>query len=253
MKTDDKPPKLDTRYYDESMKFLRGGLGARQPWWKIGLGLIAGLIAFSLASVLVHQFAPLPITTLMMKRALEGQAFDYRWRSFSDIDDDLKVAVIAAEDAKFCGHMGFDVEAIEKAQAHNEDSKRKRGASTISQQTAKNAFLWPDRSWVRKGFEAYYTVLIEVIWPKKRILEVYLNIAEWGPGIYGAEAASQHWFGKSAKSLTQAEAARLAAILPSPLKWQAAKAGPYVKKRSSNIRANARVVKREGIAACVID
>jgi monofunctional biosynthetic peptidoglycan transglycosylase len=135
---------------------------------------------------------------------------------------------------------------------HNDRRPGKiRGGSTISQQTAKNVFLWPDRSYVRKGLEAYFTVLIETLWGKHRIIEVYLNVIEWGPGIYGAEAAAQHYFHKSASHLTPLESARLTAILPSPLKWRAAKPGPYVKKRSRRIGGAVGTIRNEGLAACL--
>lgn len=224
----------------------------RKIRWLRLIGLvIAGFFAFSILSVAIHRFVPVPVTFLMLQRLAEGKGLDHRWVSADDISPYLKAAVIAAEDAKFCTHDGFDYEAIEKAQKYNARHKRKRGASTISQQTAKNVFLWPSRSWVRKGFEVYYTFLIEHMWPKDRILEVYLNSVEWGPGVYGAESASRHWFGKSAKNLTRAEAARLAAILPSPLKWKAAKPGKYVKNRSGSIQSRARAVDAGGYNACL--
>ena len=179
-------------------------------------------------------------------------ALKHRWIDYDQISPHLKRAVIAAEDAKFCEHNGFDFQAIEKAYEANAQGKKLRGASTISQQTAKNVFLWPGRDWVRKGFEAGYTVLIETLWGKRRIMEVYLNVAEWAPGVYGAEAASRHWFDKSADKLTAREAARLAAILPSPLKWKAAQPGPYVKRRSGKIGKAAGTINREGMAACVL-
>lgn len=203
--------------------------------------VIVGFFLFSVLSVALHRFVPVPVTILMVQRLFEGEGLDHRWVSAERISPHLKAAVIAAEDAKFCTHAGFDIEAIEKAQKHNARSKKKRGASTISQQTAKNVFLWPSRSWVRKGFEVYYTGLIELMWPKERILEVYLNSVEWGPGVYGAESAARYWFGKSADDLTRNEAARLAAILPSPRKWKAAKSGKYVQKRSGMIQARARI------------
>ena len=162
------------------------------------------------------------------------------------------MAVIASEDNRFATHNGFDFIEIQKAIKENETRKRKRGASTISQQTAKNVFLWPQSSWVRKGLEVYFTVLIEFFWSKERIMEVYLNSIEWGPGVYGAEAAAQKNFGVSADKLTPAQAARLAAILPSPLKWRAAKPGPYVKRRSGKIGKAAGTINREGMAACVL-
>lgn len=216
--------------------------------------LVLGLIGFSVLSVAIHRFVPLPYTILMIERAFEGHLPDYRWVSSDRISDHLKVAVIASEDAKFCEHQGFDVEAIKKAETYNARHKhKKRGASTISQQTAKNAFLWPSRDWVRKGVEVWYTFLIEHLWNKKRIEEVYLNVVEWGPGIYGAEAASQYWFHKPAAELTPSEAARLAAILPNPRKWKASNAGPYVARRSGTIVARANAVDDQGYADCVVE
>jgi monofunctional biosynthetic peptidoglycan transglycosylase len=160
--------------------------------------------------------------------------------------------VIAAEDARFCEHHGFDFNAIQKAAAANAAGKKLRGGSTISQQTAKNVFLWPHRDWVRKGLETWFTGLIEVGWGKRRIMEVYLNSIEWGPGVYGAEAAAQRNFHVPARRLTQAQADRLAAIIPKPLSWRAARPGPYVRRRSGAIGRNAGVVRRDGLAACVL-
>ena len=218
----------------------------------VSLVLIFGLIGPILA-VAVYRFVPPPITYLMVQRTFEGRGFDRRWRPIQQISPTLTRAVIAAEDAKFCEHHGFDFGAMEKALAHNESSGRMRGGSTISQQTAKNVFLWPDRSYVRKGLEAYFTVLIEGLWGKRRIMEVYLNSIEWGPGVYGADAAALKNFGVGANKLNPAQAARLAAILPSPLKWKAAAPGPYVKRRSSKIGAAAGTVRRDGMADCVLD
>lgn len=225
----------------------------RLLWGRALVAIVCGFFAFTIGSVALHRFMPVPVTSLMLQRSLNGEGIDHRWVPMARISDHLKTAVIAAEDAKFCEHSGFDWDAIEKAQRHNARSKRKRGASTISQQTAKNAFLWSNRSWVRKGVEVYYTFLIETLWPKSRILEVYLNSAEWGPGVYGAEAAARYWFDKPASKLTRAEAAKLAAILPSPLKWKAANSGRYVRGRASRITANANLIVREGIADCVVD
>ena len=150
-------------------------------------------------------------------------------------------AVVASEDSRFCAHHGFDMHAIEAAIRHNETKPgRIRGGSTISQQTAKNVFLWPERSWVRKGAEAYFTVLIETLWGKRRIMEVYLNTIEFGPGIYGVESASRRYFGVDAAHLSPAEADRLAAIIPSPLKWSADKPGRYVRRRTGRIGAQER-------------
>lgn len=223
------------------------------PILRWALYVIVGFFLFSVLSVAVHRFVPVPITFLMVERLTEGEGIDHHWVGANRISDNLKAAVIAAEDAKFCTHSGFDVEAIEKAQKYNAHHKKKRGASTISQQTAKNVFLWPSRSWIRKGFEVYYTFLIEHMWPKERILQVYLNSVEWAPGVYGAESASQYWFGHSAATLSKAEAAKLAAILPNPRKWKAAKSGRYVQSRSGHIQAAARQVRDFGFDVCAVD
>lgn len=205
-----------------------------------------------LALVAVYRFVPPPVTILMIQRSLEGKGISRTWRPLDEMSPALIRSVIAAEDAGFCSHRGFDFEAMQEAWAHNERSDRVRGGSTISQQTAKNVFLWPQRSYLRKGLEAGFTVLIEVGWGKRRILEVYLNTIEWGPGIYGAEAAARRNFGVGADRLTPAQAARLAAILPSPLKWRAARPGPYVKRRSGRIGAAAGTIRRDGLADCVL-
>ena len=214
---------------------------------------IVGFFLFSVFSVAIHRFVPVPVTILMLERLPAGDGLHHRWVSAAKISDNLKAAVIAAEDAKFCTHSGFDMDAIHKAQVYNEHHKKKRGASTISQQTAKNVFLWPSRSWLRKGFEVYYTFLIEHMWPKDRIMEVYLNSVEWAPGVYGAEAASQYWFGHGAATLSKPEAAKLAAILPNPRKWKAAKSGRYVQSRSGHIQAAARLVRNAGFDVCAVE
>lgn len=215
------------------------------PW------LALAVLLAPLGGVLVHAVAPPPVTLLMLLRLGEGEGLDYRWRPLERISPHLAEAVIAAEDARFCGHAGFDIEAIRRAMRDNERGGRLRGGSTLSQQTAKNVFLWPGRGWVRKGLEAGYTVLIEAVWPKRRIVEVYLNVAEWGPGVYGAEAAARHWFGKGADELSPLEAARLAAILPSPRRYQAAEPGPYVRRRAGRIQAAMGTVRRDGLSNCV--
>jgi len=230
---------------------IAGALGAA-----LKIVVIAGLVVFFIGpaiAVAVYRFVPPPVTILMIQRVFEGHGLDRRWVGLDDISPNLVRAVIAAEDARFCEHHGFDFDAMQKAMANNEKRpSRIRGGSTISQQTAKNVFLWPDRSYVRKGLEAYFTVLIEVIWGKRRIMEVYLNSVEWGPGVYGAEAASKKWFGVSADKLSASQASRLAAILPSPLKWKAADSGPYVRRRSSRITAASGAVRRDGLAECVL-
>ncbi|WP_333611360.1 monofunctional biosynthetic peptidoglycan transglycosylase [Brevundimonas bullata] len=220
------------------------------------LTLLLILALIPIGGVVLHRFVPPLFTILMVQQAAAGHGMDYRWRSLDHISPRLVEAVIAAEDARFCQHHGFDVEAIQKAMEANEraeqrGSDKRRGASTISQQTAKNVFLWPSRDWVRKGLEVGYTGLIEGIWGKRRIMEMYLNVAEWAPGVYGAEAASRHWFNKSAENLTAREAARLAAILPSPRRYRAADPGPYVRRRASRIQAAMGTVRQQGLDACV--
>jgi len=223
-------------------------------WGRRIVNAMATVFLVLAAIVVAYRFVPPPTTWLMLSRApVDG--IDYRWRGLNDISPNLVYAAIGAEDARFCLHKGFDVEAIQKAMAHNERVEKRgrgrlRGASTITQQTAKNVFLWPGRDWIRKGLETGFTALIEVVWPKRRIMEVYLNVAEWGPGVYGAEAAARHWFGKSASELTRTEAARLAAILPSPRTYQAASPGPYVRRRANTVLANMAEVRAQGLSAC---
>jgi monofunctional biosynthetic peptidoglycan transglycosylase len=203
--------------------------------------------------VVLYALIPVPGTLLMAGRVLEGDGARYSWTSIESISPNLVRAVIASEDQSFCDHAGFAWDEIEAAMKRAEKTgKPARGASTISQQTAKNAFLWPGRSYIRKGVEAYFTVLIESFWSKRRIMEVYLNIAEWGPGIFGAEEASQHWFKKPAKDLSVREAASLAAILPNPRKYRAAQSGPYIAGRTSVITRRAGGVRVSGGAACVL-
>ena len=210
-------------------------------------------VGLPIALVALYRFVPPPVTILMVQRSLEGKGFERDWRPIDQISPALVRSVIAAEDTGFCSHRGFEFEAMQAAWASNARSDRVRGGSTISQQTAKNVFLWPQRSYLRKGLEAGFTVLIEVGWGKRRILEVYLNTIEWGPGVYGAQAAALRNFGVGADRLSPAQAARLAAILPSPLKWRAAKPGPYVQRRSGRIGAAAGTVRRDGLADCVLN
>ncbi|REJ81187.1 MAG: monofunctional biosynthetic peptidoglycan transglycosylase [Bacteroidetes bacterium] len=200
-------------------------------------------IAFSVFSVILFRFVPIPVTPLMIIRSSQ-QIFSGRelmlekdWQPLEKISAAMPLAVISAEDQRFEEHYGFDFEAIEKARKHNMKNKGKKikGASTISQQTAKNVFLWPARSWVRKGFEVYFTFLIEIFWSKKRIMEVYLNVIETGDGVYGVEAASQRYFNKPASKLTNREAALIAAVLPNPRKWSPAKPTPYIQKKAGRI------------------
>jgi len=187
----------------------------------------------SLALVLLFRFVPVPYTPLMAIRSISypEESLQHKWVPMEEISKQMQLAVICSEDQRFLEHWGFDLKAINKAIEESKKGKRLRGGSTISQQTAKNVFLWPGRSWLRKGFESYFTLLIEVLWPKERILEVYLNSVEMGPGVYGVEAAAKHWFGKSATDLTRSEAASIAAILPNPRAYRPIKRTEYIENR----------------------
>jgi|GEM_PF-27703 len=212
-------------------------------------------IAFVLAPVtwaLAYLFFDPPSTVLMVQRAAEGQTIRHYPVPLNRMSPHIVRSVIAAEDANFCAHDGFDIEAIQDALESNRRGRDLRGGSTISQQTAKNLFLWPDRGWVRKGFETYFTALIEFMWPKRRVMEAYLNNIEWGDGNFGIEAAARARFGVSAGDLTPLQAARLAAVLPSPNRWRADNPGPYVRGRASTIVARAREVRTSGAASCVL-
>jgi monofunctional biosynthetic peptidoglycan transglycosylase len=209
----------------------------------IGLRIALWFVAISIVSVIIFRFVPIPVTPLMLIRCVQqksdGKEMKLKkdWVSLDKISSAMPLAVIASEDQKFEEHNGFDLEAIKKAEKYNEAHKGKkvRGASTISQQTAKNLFLWPARSYVRKAFEVYFTFLIEIFWSKQRIMEVYLNIIEMGDGIYGVEAAANEYFHKPASKLSVREAALIAAILPSPLKWSPVKPNAKVQRKASRI------------------
>jgi monofunctional biosynthetic peptidoglycan transglycosylase len=219
--------------------------------WYIASRTVVFALAASLLLTIAYRFIPVPFTLLMIGESLfEGRTVYRTWVPLERISPNLVRAVIAAEDNEFCHHWGFDFAELRDAWRSSRNGGRLRGASTISQQTAKNVFLWTDRSWVRKGLEAYFTALIEALWPKRRIMEVYLNVIEWGPGIFGAEAAARHWFGKPASRLTQLEAARLAAILPSPTRWRANRSGPYITGRGYTIAARANNVDLNGDDRC---
>ncbi|HEY4030684.1 MAG TPA: monofunctional biosynthetic peptidoglycan transglycosylase [Caulobacteraceae bacterium] len=224
------------------------GLLARVVLWLLGL-----VVVFPALWVLAYRFVPPPVTSLMAIRYVQGHGLDYRWRGLKDISPTLADAAIASEDAHFCQHHGFDFSAMQKALAHNDRRpNRIRGGSTISQQTAKNVFLWPDRSYVRKGLEVYFTVLIEALWGKKRIMEVYLNVVEMGSGVYGAEAASRVDFGHSAKRMSTSEAARLVSILPDPLKYNAVEPGKYVQRRAGRVAGQVGVVRSDSdLSGCI--
>lgn len=210
----------------------------------VALKVFLWFIASSVIWVLIYKVINPPITYLMIQRNVERKIdgkklkIEKEWKDFDNISMNLKKAVLAGEDSRFLQHNGFDFEAIEKAYHKNQNSEKVRGGSTISQQTAKNVFLWPGRSYIRKAFEAYFTLLIELLWSKERILEVYLNVIEMGDGIYGAEAATQLYYNKSCESLTKNEAALLAAVLPNPLRWTPTRPSAYINRRKSLIRRN---------------
>jgi monofunctional biosynthetic peptidoglycan transglycosylase len=193
--------------------------------------VLFGLLLTTLAVPLVLRWAPPPTSAFMLQSNARRSSADYHWVSWEKMSRHLPIAVVDAEDQKFPTHWGFDLVAISKALDENKRRLRPRGASTISQQVAKNLFLWPGRSYIRKGVEAYFTVIIELMWSKRRILEVYLNIAQFGPGIFGVEAASRAYFAKPASRLRESEAALLAAVLPNPIKLKAAAPSDYVRQR----------------------
>ena len=219
---------------------------------RVFVALVVLLAVVPPVGALVYKLVPPPITILMIERLIEGRGMDYRWRPLSQMSPALPDAAVASEDARFCQHHGFDFQAIQAAMRQDQRRpNRLRGGSTISQQTAKNVFLWPGRDYVRKAIEAWYTVLIELVWGKPRIMEMYLNVVEFGPGIYGAEAASEHFFHKHASELSPAEAARLIAVLPKPLGWSAADPGRYVRRRTAKIDRAMSNVRYAGLADCV--
>lgn len=208
-------------------------------------------VIISVVWVVIYRFVPPPITMTMAGDVVAGRGLHKDWMSLSDMDPDMARAAIAGEDGKFCSHDGFDREAIAKAFERNQRGGRIRGGSTISQQTAKNAFLWQGGGYVRKAFEAWFTVLIENIWGKRRIMEVYLNIAETGIGTYGANAGAQRYFRHDASKLTPVEAARIAAVLPLPKKREAASPSGFTRRHGNRIAANIGVVKRDALDACL--
>lgn len=230
------------------------GSAERKPWIRrLVAVLFAFLVPIPILLLLIFRFVPLPGTPEMLIDLVTLNPVHYSWRGYDEISPALAQAVIGSEDQDFCFHHGFDWKEIDQAirQHERHPRKRLRGASTISQQAARSLFLAPVRSWVRKGMEAYLTVLMEALWPKQRILTAYLNVVDFGHGNYGAEAASESYFGKPASALTAAQAARLAAILPDPDVWKAVAPGPYVAGRTQTIIARMGEVRRDGLDWCV--
>ncbi|MES2300583.1 MAG: monofunctional biosynthetic peptidoglycan transglycosylase [Pseudomonadota bacterium] len=210
--------------------------------------LVSAFLFVSVAQVVIFKFVPIPYTLTM---AMDDHAVTKDWTPLGQIDRDMVAAVISGEDGKFCLHNGFDSAAIMQAFKRNQQGGRIRGGSTISQQTAKNVFLWQGGGYVRKGLEAWYTVLIETIWGKRRIMEAYLNVAETGIGTYGVEAGARRYYGKSARNLSAVEAARIAAVLPLPKQREVKGAGGFTRRHGNSIARRVSVVKNEALDACV--
>ena len=231
-----------------------GRARSRTPWLRrVSAVIFFFLLPAPVLLLLVFRFVPVPGTPEMLVKLATLEPVHYSWRGIHEISPSLARAVIGAEDQNFCFHDGFDWQEIQKSwRAHERHPrKRLRGASTISQQTARTLFLLPVRSWVRKGVEAYLTVLLEALWPKQRILTAYLNLVDWGHGNFSAEAAAESYFGKPASALAPADAARLAAILPDPDKWRAVDPGPYVAGRTETLEGRAHEVSRDALDTCV--
>jgi monofunctional glycosyltransferase len=217
---------------------------------KVLIKIVLWFLAITFAWVLLYKFINPPVTYLMLQRGFEKQwegkswKLQKRWKNYDEISNNLKKATIAGEDARFMVHNGFDFKAMERAFERNKSGKKLRGGSTISQQTAKNVFLWGGRSYLRKGFEAYFTVLIELLWSKQRILEIYLNVIETGDGMYGVQVATQTYYGTGCQSLSKAKAALLIACLPNPRRWNPAQPTPYIYHRQYLILRNMRNLSR---------
>lgn len=212
------------------------------------LKLVGGFVALSLLMVLIYRFVPPPVTLTML---FDPNGITKDWTSLDDIDPDMARAVIAAEDSRFCSHHGFDAVAIAQAMRHNASGGRIRGGSTISQQTAKNVFLFQGGGFIRKGLEAWFTLLIEAMWGKRRIMEVYLNVAETGIGTYGVQAGAMRYFHHGAQRLTRPEAARIAAVLPLPKKRAAIAPRGFTRRYGNSITARIGIVQRDGLDACI--
>ncbi len=240
------------------LRFLRPSRPSANQGFAYRLGWLIGraivwFVAVSVGLTVIYRFVPVPVTLTMI---MDPNGFDKEWTPLSRIDRNMVAAVIAGEDAKFCSHGGFDQQAIEQAIEKNAKGKRLRGGSTISQQTAKNVFLWQGTGWTRyarKGLEVWFTFLIETIWDKRRIMEIYLNVAETGIGTYGVEAGAQRYYKHSAARLTRVEAARIAAALPAPKRRAVAGATGFTRRHGNAIAARSGVVRNEALDACVYE
>lgn len=221
---------------------------ARAGLWYLSRGFFYATAGF-LALVVIYAFLNPRLTPYLMAERFRQGGVERNWTAIGDMAPDVARSFVAAEDADFCNHWGFDVKAIRKAM----DEGAGRGASTISQQVTKNVFLWQGRSWPRKALEGLMTPVVELVWTKRRILEVYLNVAETGPGIFGVDAAARHYFGVSAADLSPDQAARIAAVLPDPKGRNPAKNSGYMRRRAAQIRSGAETIKADGRAACFED
>ncbi len=233
-KTKQIPKKESTSFFSKVTRFL-----FKAALWFFGISILL---------VIIFKFVPVPFTPLMITRAIEQKmagkemTCSHNWVPIEEISTNMQKAVVASEDGTFLKHNGFDFKAMQKAYKSNSHGRKIKGGSTISQQTAKNVFLWQGRSYIRKGFEAYFTFLIEFVWGKERIMEVYLNSIEMGDGVYGVQAASQHWYRTNASNLSVAQAAGIAAILPNPRKFKATDSSSYINNRKSKISRLIRYV-----------
>jgi monofunctional biosynthetic peptidoglycan transglycosylase len=221
---------------------------SRSRWISVPFRIILGFVALSLLMVAIYRFVPPPVTLTML---FDANGITKDWTRLDEIDPDMARAAIAGEDGKYCSHHGFDVDAIAKAAIHNASGGRIRGGSTISQQTAKNVFLWQGGGFVRKGLEAWFTMLIEAIWGKPRIMEVYLNVAETGIGTYGVQAGAIRYFHHGADRLSRAEAGRIAAVLPLPKKRAAVAPSGFTRRYGNTIARRIGVVQRDGLDGCL--
>lgn len=224
--------------------------GAKRVIRWIGRAVIA-FVLVSVGWVALYRFVPPPITMTMIGNWMDGHSVTKDWMGLDRMDRNMARAAIAAEDSGFCDHWGFDFDAIRTAMTRNAKGGRLRGGSTISQQTAKNVFLWQGRSWVRKGLEAWFTLLIEGLWPKHRIMEIYLNVAETGIGTYGANAGAMRYFGHDARRLSTTEAARIAAVLPLPKRREGISPSGNTRRYGNRVAARIAVVRNEGLDACL--
>ena len=232
----------------------RASAGKLAMRWTVRvIKLLALVFVLAHAYALAMKWAPVPGSILMMQRTLAGEDFRRAIVPLEDISPKLVTALIAAEDSRFCSHNGIDFEALQKAVEENQRGGRRRGASTITQQTAKNVFFWNGGGYVRKAGEAWFALFIDGMWGKRRVMENYLKTIEWGDGLFGAEAAARVRFGKRASDLTEYEAALLAAVLPNPHEWRVDPPGPYVRQRAGTLQARMRVVANEGLDDCVLE